>query len=35
MTQIIDGKFIAKQIKDQLKEEVSLIETGTSVSCRP
>lgn len=32
MTQIIDGKFIAKQIKDQLKEEVSLLkETGTSV----
>ena len=32
MAQIIDGKFIAKQIKDQLKEEVSLLkETGTSV----
>ncbi|MDO4440382.1 MAG: bifunctional methylenetetrahydrofolate dehydrogenase/methenyltetrahydrofolate cyclohydrolase FolD [Eubacteriales bacterium] len=32
MAQIIDGKFIAKQIKDQLKEEVSLLkEAGTSV----
>lgn len=32
MAQIMDGKFIAKQIKDQLKEEVSLLkETGTSV----
>lgn len=32
MVQIIDGKFIAKQIKDQLKEEVSLLkEAGTSV----
>lgn len=32
MAQIIDGKFIAKQIKDQLKEEVSLLkETGISV----